>query len=117
MFSLPKDNNGESIQLFPGERPRAVQRLTTVNSATAVDSSALNVASKIIRLWSADYDSYVYVKDSAFTGASTNSAHHILVPANSFIDYVLPWKPNATEQFTLSIIADGTVSKFMIYEI
>lgn len=117
MFSLPKDNNGASVQLFPGERPRAVQRLTTVNSATAVNSSALNVASKIIRLWSADYDSYVYIKDSVFTGTATNSVHHIFVPANTLIDYVLPWKPVATEQFTLSIIADGTVPKFMIYEI
>lgn len=116
MFSLPVDNNGKPIPLLPWERPRVVQRLTTVTTS-AVNSSALNVASKMIRLFSESYDAYVYIKDSVFTGTATNSSHHIFVPANTLIDYVLPWKPAPSEQFTLSVIADGTVPKFMIYEI
>lgn len=116
MFSLPKDNNGKSMPLFPWERPRVVQRLTNVTTS-AVNSSALNVNSKMVRLFSESYDAYVYVKDSLFTGTATNSSHHIFVPANTLIDYVLPWKPAPSEQFTLSVIADGTVPKFMIYEI
>jgi hypothetical protein len=115
-FALPVDRNWKPIPLFPWERPRVVQRLTTVTTS-AVNSSALNVDTKMIRLFSESYDAYVYIKDSVFTGTATNAVHHIFVPANTLIDYVLPWKPVATEQFTLSVIADGTVPKFMIYEI
>jgi len=44
----------------------------------------------MIRLFSESYDAYVYIKDSVFTGTATNAVHHIFVPANTLIDYVLP---------------------------
>lgn len=115
MFTQPVDNNWHPIPLIPQTRPRQVQRLTTVNSSTAVNSSALPVWAKMISLRPADFDCYVYFKDSAFSWSATNTDHHRFCPADQFTDIVLPDKPASTEQITLSILWKGAVSEFMIY--
>ncbi len=117
MFTLPVDNNWHPIPLFPQSRPRQVQRLTTVNSSTAVNSSALPALAKIVRFRPADFDCYVYAKDTAFTWVASATDHHYFCPADQFTDIVLPDKPASTEQITFSILWKWSVSEFMIYAI